>query len=422
MEIYLVGGAVRDMLLGIEAHDKDYAVTGATMEEMLALGYQQVGKSFPVFLHPESKCEYALARTERKSGHGYGGFTFDFSPEVTIEEDLSRRDLTINSMAMAADGRIIDPWGGQEDLRNRILRHTGSAFREDPLRILRTARFAARFAPLGFTVAPETMELMREITDSGELSYLTAERVFKEFDSALGRGDAAVFVRVLRECGALKELFPELDALYGIPARPFWHPEVDTGIHMELCLSWASAHGLSAVEKFALFCHDLGKALTPPEILPRHTGHGERGVTLVNALCERLKVPVHYRQSAVVTAAGHSFVHRCLERTPEEILELFLRSDSFRSPGRLEVLLRCSEADYRGRRGFEDLPYPQPALLRECFAAASAVTARDALAAGFRGKEVTLEQNRQRAAAIARCRREFMEKNRDLLATVRKEP
>ena len=421
MKTYLVGGAVRDRLLGLEAKDLDYVVVGSTVEQMLASGFQQVGKAFPVFLHPETKCEYALARIERKNGHGYGGFAFDFSPDVTLEEDLFRRDLTINAMAMDESGGIVDPYGGQQDLKNRILRHVGPAFGEDPLRVLRVARFASRYAHLGFAVAPETMELMRKLAESGELSYLTSERIFGEFEKVLKAGSLSVFIRVLRQCGALKAVFPEMDALYGIPARRHWHPEIDTGIHMELCLDYAVKNGYSPIEKFALFCHDFGKALTPKEILPSHHGHGPRGVSLIEAFAERLRAPREYRVAACYVAEFHSHVHTALYKTPEQIMELFENLGAFRFPERMTVLLDCCTADIGGRLGFENLQYTHAGYLRDVFEHALQVDVKKVVADGFKGQGVKDELARRRLEDIESYSRIWLKEHADLVSSERRE-
>ncbi len=421
MKSYLVGGAVRDKLLGIEAKDRDYVVTGATIEQMLEAGFQQVGKSFPVFLHPQTKCEYALARIERKNGHGYGGFNFDFSPDITLEEDLYRRDLTVNAMAMDDDGSIIDPYNGKSDLENRILRHVGPAFREDPLRVLRVARFAARYSDLGFTVAAETMTLMKDITASGELEYLTAERVFLEFDKVLKNGSISVFIKVLRECGALRVLFKEIDALYGIPARKYWHPEIDTGIHMEMCLDYAVKHDYSMVEKFAVFCHDFGKAATPKEILPSHHGHGARGVPIITEFAGRLRIPNEYHTAAVYVAAEHSFVHTALHRSCTEILDFLLRIAAFRFPQRIEIILNCCTADIRGRLGFENLQYSHADYVRALFKCAAGIDVKEVVSDGFRGAEIQNELNRRRLIAMEKFSIEWKNSNRELIENERKD-
>lgn len=365
MQVYLVGGAVRDQLLGRPVHERDYVVVGSTPEQMLQLGFTPVGSDFPVFLHPVSKEEYALARTERKSGVGYGGFTFFTSPDLTLEEDLIRRDLTINAMAMSDSGEIIDPYGGQQDLQQRILRHVSPAFVEDPLRVLRVARFAARYAPLGFTVAPETIELMRELVQQGELDYLTPERIWKETQRALMEDRADVFITVLRDCGALAIIMPEVDALFGVPQSPQHHPEIDCGIHTLMSLQRACEANFSDKVRFAALLHDLGKALTPKDILPRHIQHEERGVAPVRALCERLKVPTQYRELAELVCREHLLCHRVAELRAGTIWRLLQRLDVLRRPERVEAFAQTCECDARGRLGLENRPYPQAAFLME---------------------------------------------------------
>lgn len=420
MQIYLVGGAVRDKLLGIKETDNDYVVTGASIQDMLNNGYQQVGKSFPVFLHPKTKCEYALARTERKMGHGYTGFCFDFSPEITLEEDLKRRDLTINAIAQDQNGNIIDPYNGQKDLKERILRHVSSFFRDDPLRVLRVARFAAKLAPYGFKVAPETINLMKEISNSGELNYLTPERVFKEFDKVLHDGYVDVFIKVLRECDALKVLFPEIDNLYGIPARKYWHPEIDTGIHIELSLHYASIHNYSSLEKIAVFCHDFGKALTDPAILPSHHGHGIKGVPLIKDFADRLKIPSEYKEVSILVAAEHSFVHTALYRTSEELLSLFLRIDAFRKPDHVEILLNSARADIRGRLGFENIQYCHADLIHDLFENIKTLSTKEIVAEGFKGIEIRDELNKRRLVAIEKFRQKWLEDHKEIIKNERK--
>ncbi len=421
MKTYLVGGAVRDRLLGLPGADKDYVVTGATIQDMLDLGFQQVGKSFPVFLHPKTKCEYALARIERKDGHGYTGFCFDFSPEITLEEDLKRRDLTINAIAQDDEGNLIDPWGGQEDLKNLVIRHVSDAFKEDPLRVLRVARFASRFAPLGFTVAPETIDVMREITKSGELKYLTAERVFKEFDKVLNCGWVDVFIKVLRECGALRELFLEIDQLYGIPARKYWHPEVDTGIHMELALHYASVHNYTPVEKIALFCHDFGKALSDPAKLPSHHNHGIKGVPLVKEFATRLKIPNEYKEAAIMVAREHSLIHTAINRSGGELLDILMQIDAFRKPNNVEILLNCARADIRGRLGFENLQYSHADLVSDLFNHLITITSKEVVADGFKGIEIKNELYNRRLKAAEIFKAKWLIDHADLVASERKE-
>lgn len=365
MQVYLVGGAVRDQLLGRTVVERDYVVVGATPEQMLAAGYKPVGSDFPVFLHPQSKEEYALARTERKSGVGYGGFTFYTSPDLPLEEDLIRRDLTINAMALAEDGSIIDPYGGQQDLHNRLLRHVSPAFIEDPLRVLRVARFAARYAPLGFGVAPETLALMQELVNQGEINHLTPERIWKETQRALLEDRADVYFEVLRQCGALKVIMPEVDALFGVPQRPEYHPEVDTGIHTLMTLQRACEAQYSDRVRFATVLHDLGKALTPADLLPRHAEHEARGVEPIRALCQRLKVPSQYQQLAELVCREHLLCHRVMELRPGTIWRLLQRLDVLRRPERVEEFIQACECDARGRLGLENRPYAQAHFMRE---------------------------------------------------------
>lgn len=401
MEIYLVGGAVRDSLLNLPVTEHDWVVVGATPEYMLAEGYQQVGKDFPVFLHPVTHDEYALARTERKSGSGYNGFTCYAAPDVTLEQDLMRRDLTINAIAKSAEGELFDPYHGQRDIENRLLRHVSDAFGEDPLRVLRVARFAARFAHLGFSVAPETQQLMQQMADSGELEALTAERVWKETEKALQTQDPQVFFQVLRDCGALKVLFPEVDALFGVPAPEKWHPEIDTGIHTLMTLKIAAELTPDIDIRFSALCHDLGKGLTNPEYWPHHHGHGPAGVKLVENLCQRLRVPTHIRDLAKLVAEFHDLIHTVNKLRPETILKLFDTIDVWRKPQRLEQMIFTSEADARGRTGFEQNPYPQGDYLRQAYAAALTVSIKDIVNSGLEGLAIKEELKKQRIRAIA---------------------
>ncbi|QMV50292.1 multifunctional CCA addition/repair protein [Ewingella americana] len=401
MEIYLVGGAVRDSLLNLPVTEHDWVVVGATPEYMLAEGYQQVGKDFPVFLHPVTHDEYALARTERKSGSGYNGFTCYAAPDVTLEQDLMRRDLTINAIAKSAEGELFDPYHGQRDIENRLLRHVSDAFGEDPLRVLRVARFAARFAHLGFSVAPETQQLMQQMASSGELEALTAERVWKETEKALQTQDPQVFFQVLRDCGALKVLFPEVDALFGVPAPEKWHPEIDTGIHTLMTLKIAAELTTDVDIRFSALCHDLGKGLTNPEYWPHHHGHGPAGVKLVENICQRLRVPTHIRDLAKLVAEFHDLIHTVNKLRPETILKLFDTIDVWRKPQRLEQMIFTSEADARGRTGFEQNPYPQGDYLRGAYAAALTVSIKDIVDSGLQGLEIKEELKKQRIRAIA---------------------
>ncbi|WP_168378286.1 MULTISPECIES: multifunctional CCA addition/repair protein [Acinetobacter] len=359
MQVYLVGGAVRDHLLGHPYHEKDYVVVGATPEQLLAQGYQPVGKDFPVFLHPETKDEYALARTERKSGHGYHGFEFYTDVNVTLEQDLIRRDLTINAIAMDDAGQIYDPYHGQQDLERRILRHVSDAFVEDPLRVLRIARFAARYKALGFKVAEETLALMQDLAQSGELEALTPERVWKETSRALMEDHADEYFGVLRACGALKVLFPEIDALYGIPQRPEYHPEIDCGIHTMMSLQQACRANYSLDVRFAVLVHDLGKALTPVDELPRHIMHEERGVKPVTEVCDRMRVPTNTKQLAISVCKEHLKCHQALSLKPGTLWRLLQRMDVLRRPERVEAFVQACECDSRGRLGLEDRAYPQ---------------------------------------------------------------
>lgn len=371
MQIYVVGGAVRDELLGRPNFDRDYVVVGATPEAMLAQGFRPVGKDFPVFLHPRTQEEYALARTERKSGHGYHGFTFHTAPDVTLEEDLARRDLTINAMARADDGRLVDPFGGQGDLQAKVLRHVGPAFAEDPVRILRLARFAARFAD--FSVAPETLDLMRGMVRSGEVDHLVAERVWQELAKGLAEDKPSRMIEVLRECGALARLLPEVEALFGVPQRADYHPEIDTGIHTLMVIDQAARRGYDLPVRFAALTHDLGKALTPADVLPRHIGHEERSVRLVEQLAKRLRVPNDCRDLALLTARFHGNVHRAADLRPATIVTLFEKTDALRRPERFRQLLAACHSDYTGRLGWEDRPYDSPQRLLTALAAVEAV-------------------------------------------------
>ncbi|WP_410750759.1 multifunctional CCA addition/repair protein [Citrobacter sp. U14242] len=401
MKIYLVGGAVRDALLGLPIKDKDWVVVGATPQEMLDAGYQQVGRDFPVFLHPRTREEYALARTERKSGSGYTGFTCYAAPDVSLEADLQRRDLTINALARDDDGEIIDPYNGRGDLENRLLRHVSPAFSEDPLRVLRVARFAARYAHLGFRVADETMMLMRNMAAAGELEHLTPERVWKETESALTTRNPQVFFQVLRDCDALCVLFPEVDALFGVPAPAQWHPEIDTGIHTLMTLSMAAMLSPEVDVRFATLCHDLGKALTPKTLWPRHHGHGPAGVKLVEQLCQRMRVPNDIRDLAKLVAEFHDLIHTFPILQPKTIVKLFDSIDAWRKPQRVEQIALTSEADVRGRTGFEAADYPQGRLLREAWLVAQAVPTKEVVEAGFKGSAIREELTRRRIAAVA---------------------
>lgn len=406
MKIYLVGGAVRDGLLRLPVKDKDWVVVGATPQEMLDAGYQQVGKDFPVFLHPKSREEYALARTERKSGQGYTGFTCYAAPDVTLEQDLLRRDLTINAIAQDERGEFIDPYHGRADIEKRLLRHVSPAFNEDPLRVLRVARFAARYAHLNFQIAPETQALMSAMAANGELEHLTPERVWKETENALTSRNPQVYFDVLRKCGALKVLFPEIDALFGVPAPEKWHPEIDTGIHVLMTLSIAAQLSPEVDVRFATLCHDLGKGLTPKEFWPRHHGHGPAGVKLVERLCQRMRVPNEIRDLAKLVAEYHDLIHTIAILQPKTIIKLFDAIDAWRKPQRVEQVALTSEADARGRTGFEASDYPQGRLLRAAWIAAQSVTNKEVIDDGFSGPAIRDELTRRRIAAVEAWKKE----------------
>ncbi|MBK7991695.1 MAG: multifunctional CCA addition/repair protein [Comamonadaceae bacterium] len=414
MQIYRVGGSVRDELLGLPVKDRDWVVVGATPEQMVAQGYLPVGKDFPVFLHPQTREEYALARTERKTARGYKGFAVHTSPEVTLEEDLARRDLTINSIAIhdhstLGSGQnkptndLVDPYGGQRDLRNRVLRHVTDAFREDPVRILRVARFAARFSD--FRVAPETLQLMREMVQHGEADHLVAERVWQELARGLMEATPSRMFEVLRECGALKVLLPEVDRLWGVPQRPEYHPEVDTGVHLMMVLDMSAQLQAPLATRFACLGHDLGKGTTPADVLPRHIGHEERSVKLLKGVCERLRVPVDCRELAEVVAREHGNIHRSAGFGAAAVMRLLERCDAMRKPARFaEVLLAC-ECDARGRLGFEDQPYPQRARLAGALASAQSVATADiaqqAMGEGLSGPKVGERIQAARTVAVS---------------------
>ncbi|TYT26750.1 multifunctional CCA addition/repair protein [Luteimonas viscosa] len=405
MKSYLVGGAVRDRLLGLPPGDRDFVVVGETPESMLAAGFRPVGRDFPVFLHPDTGEEYALARTERKSAPGHRGFVVHADPSVTLDQDLARRDFTINAIAEDADGDVVDPLGGVRDIEARVLRHVGPAFVEDPLRVLRAARFMARLAPLGFEVAPETMALMRQMAAGGELDTLVAERVWQELSKALSAAQPSAFLRTLREADALRAVLPEVDALYGVPQRAEYHPEVDTGIHQELVSDMAArlAPG-DTVVGFAALTHDLGKARTPAHELPRHVGHEQAGLAPLRALCERLKVPLEHRDLALVACREHLNVHRLRELRDTTVHDLLVRCDAFRKPGRIAKLALVCEADKRGRLGLEDEPYPQAAQLRRMHAAALSIQARDLAREGLEGPAIGDALRKARVAAIRAAR------------------
>ena len=404
MKVFLVGGAVRDALLGLSGFDRDWLVVGSTPEEMVSLGYQTVGKDFPVFLHPDTREEYALARTERKTARGYKGFSVYAAPDVTLEEDLARRDLTINAIAQdPLTGQIFDPYGGRQDLSHKVLRHVTAAFREDPVRILRIARFAARFPD--FSLAPETLALMRAMVDEGEVDALVSERVWQEMARGLMGKQPSRMLQVLRACGALQRLLPEVDRLYGVPQRAQYHPEIDTGIHLEMVLDQSARCDATLEVRFACLCHDLGKGTTPADILPRHIGHEQRSVKLLQSICERWRVPVECKELAEVVAREHGNIHQSLEFGAEALLRLLVRCDALRRPARFAQALVACECDARGRLGFTEKPYPQRPRLLKAFEAAqsvdSAAISAQALQEGVTGVAIGKRLDVVREAAIA---------------------
>ncbi len=404
MQVYLVGGAVRDALLGLPERERDWVVVGGTREELLRLKYREVGRDFPVFLHPDTHEEYALARRERKVAPGYRGFSVEFGPEVTLEEDLARRDLTINAIARSPDGTLIDPYGGRRDVQARTLRHVSAAFIEDPVRVLRVARFAARFAPLGFQVAADTMALMQSMVARDEVDALVAERVWQESEKALREPAASAFFKVLRECGALGRIYPEIDHLFGVPQPAEWHPEIDTGLHTLMVLDQAARLSEDPKVRFAALLHDVGKGATPPVEWPRHHGHEERSVALIEALAARLRVPSDFRELAIIVARHHGLVHRAFELKPKTILEFMERADAFRRPERFAQALIACEADSRGRSGLETKPYPQRQFLLAAAAAAASVKPSAEDIASHPGAEIAQLLHHRRIQAIAASR------------------
>ncbi|NAZ68300.1 MULTISPECIES: multifunctional CCA addition/repair protein [Vibrio] len=400
LQRYLVGGAVRDKLLNIDSYDRDWVVVGSTPQEMKSLGFSAVGKDFPVFLHPKTKEEHALARTERKSGSGYTGFECYFAPDVSLEEDLMRRDLTINAIAQDDKGQLYDPYHGQQDLSNRILRHVSDAFVEDPLRVLRVARFAAKLHHLNFTVAPETMVMMSEIVQSGELAHLTAERVWQEWHKSLSTPHPEVFLSVLRECGALAVVLPEIDALFGVPQPEKWHPEIDTGIHTLMVAQQAALLSPSLPVRFAAQVHDLGKGITPESEWPSHKMHCHTGLKIIKKLCDRVRVPNEFRDLALLVCDQHSNIHRAGELKPTTFLKVLNKFDVWRKPERLNDILLCCQADHAGRKGLETQPYPQKARFEAAYQAALQVEVKAIIADGFQGKDIREEQEKRRATAI----------------------
>lgn len=401
MKIYLVGGAVRDKLLGLPHRgENDWVVVGSTEQEMRSKGFKRVGKDFPVFLHPESHEEYALARTERKMGKGYYGFECHASPDVTLEQDLSRRDLTINAMAEDLNGEIIDPFNGQQDLKDKILRHVSPAFSEDPVRILRLARFACRFAPLGFRIAPETMDLMHNMVVAGEVDALVPERVWQEMERALKEADPTQFILVLHECDALERLWPSLNKLWGIPQPEKHHPEIDTGIHTMMALSQACLLSPDPEVRFATLCHDLGKGETPVSEWPSHRGHEERGVSLIEEFCDRYRIPNQYRDLAILVSRYHLHCHRVDELKATTLLKVLERLDVFRRKKRFEKFLLACEADAKGRTGLENRPYPQANKMKLAYEAAKQVSIQPLLEDGLEGEELKQKLHQLRARAI----------------------
>lgn len=414
MKIYLVGGAVRNQLLSLPVNERDWLVVGSTAEEMLKAGYQQVGKEFPVFLHPKTREEYALARTERKTGHGYTGFSFNSDKSISLEDDLLRRDLTINAIAQDTEGQLHDPYGGLKDIENKLLRHVSEAFREDPLRVLRVARFAAVLHPLGFRVAEETLALMREISASGELDHLVAERIWLETEKALNSDAPHVFFQVLRDCDALAVLFPELDALFGVPQTEKYHPEIDSGIHTLMVIEQAAKLSDDIAVRFAAFTHDFGKALTPKEQWPKHIRHERRGLAPIKAMCKRLKVPKQLQQIALLVCEYHLLSHKAFELRSETLFRLFSALDGWRKPEQVEQFVLSCEADSRGRLGFEDANYPQATYFRQVFQAAARVSIKDIDSEGLSGKAIGQAINQARTDAIEKAKQHYLAQQKEL--------
>jgi tRNA nucleotidyltransferase (CCA-adding enzyme) len=408
MQVYLVGGAVRDHLLGHPYHEKDYVVVGATPEQLLSEGYQPVGKDFPVFLHPKTKEEYALARTERKSGMGYHGFQFFTDTTVKLEEDLIRRDLTINAMAMDDSGKVYDPYGGQKDLDHKILRHVSDAFTEDPLRVLRVARFAARYASYGFRIADETLQLMKDIAQSGELDALTPERVWKETSRALMEDHADLYFQTLKDCDALKILFPEINALFGVPQRPEYHPEIDCGIHTLMALKQACVANYPLEVRFAVLVHDLGKALTPVDELPRHILHEERGIQPVTEISDRLRVPTYLKNLALIVCKEHLKCHQVKNLKPGTLWRLLQRLDVLRRPEKVLAFVQACECDAKGRLGLEDRPYPQTQYILDAMEIVRNIRAQD-LPDHIQGAEIGEMLIQYRIEALAKFKEQHTE-------------
>jgi tRNA nucleotidyltransferase (CCA-adding enzyme) len=408
--VYLVGGAVRDELLGRSVNERDWVVVGASPEEMVAAGFVVVGKDFPVFLHPETKEEYALARTERKTGVGYGGFSFNTSPTITLEEDLKRRDLTINAIAKTEQGQLVDPYGGVADLKARHLRHVSSAFTEDPLRVLRVARFAARYFSLGFYLVPETLQLMREIVKSGELKHLAAERVWQETLTALTETHPRIYFEVLRNCGALEQLFPELANLYGVPNPLKWHPEIDSGVHTMMVLDAAVALSPDPQIRLAALLHDLGKALTPSQYWPKHAGHEEKSVQLIQDFCERWRVPKDFKEFAILVARYHGISHKVFELKPSTLIEKLERLDAYRRPQRFYDFLLACQADHHGRTGHRHAPYPQADYWQAAYEATKTIDTKSLLAQGLEGAAIAKAIFSRREQAVTALQAEYLSK------------
>jgi tRNA nucleotidyltransferase (CCA-adding enzyme) len=409
MKIYLVGGAVRDQLINYPVKEKDWVVVGATVQDMLDLNYQQVGKDFPVFLHPETHDEHALARTERKTSPGYTGFEVHASADVTLEEDLIRRDLTINAIAQDENGELIDPFNGQADIKNKCLRHVSDAFSEDPVRILRVARFAARYAHLGFTVADETMMLMKNMVDANEADALVAERVWQEMHKALNERNPEEFINVLKDCGALERILPELNILFGIPQPEIYHPEIDTGIHTIMVLQQACQLSSDAKVRFAALCHDLGKGVTPTENWPSHRGHEQLGVDIIKKLCRRLKIPNEFRDLAIITSNHHLNIHRAFDLKPETVLKKLEQLDAFRREQRFENFLLACLADVRGRTGFEQRKYPQADFMRLALKTAKGINMQPIKEMGLKGEAMAQAIRKARTTAIAQLEKPEMD-------------
>lgn len=407
MKNYLVGGAVRDQLLGLDIKDRDYVVVGATPQQMVDKGFRPIGKDFPVFLHPKTHEEYALARTERKTAKGYHGFAFNTDVSVTLEDDLARRDLTINAMAQDTQtGEITDPYNGQQDLKDKVLRHVSDAFAEDPVRILRIARFAARYAYLGFSVHPKTNQLMQQMVKNGEVDALVAERVWQELRKALNEKTPSEFIKVLRACGALKVLFPEFNQLFGVPQTKIWHPEIDTGIHCMMAMDKAA--NLANDTAFAVFNHDLGKGITPKEILPSHKGHEAGGIPLVKSVCERLKVPSQYKRLALIVCRWHLHSHTAYELKASTINKLFNSTGAYQQPAQFEKFLQACQADATGRLGMEFKEYPQADYLRKCLKASEKVDVQALLDRGFVGESLGMQITQERIKLIKRIKLSYI--------------